>query len=81
MCDSMVNHQSNMGLTIDLYLIVFCNIHVLGKIVVILSLFKTCQKKEKLVEVIEDLTDGIKDFGEFRDVWLKEISAVTFSLS
>lgn len=81
MCDSMVNHQSNMGLTIDLYLIVFCNIHVLGKIVVILSLFKTCQKKEKLVEVIEDLTDGIKDLGEFRDVWLKEISAVTFSLS
>lgn len=56
MCDNMVNHQSNMGLAIDLYLIVFYNIHVLGKIVVILSLFKTCQKKEKLVEVIEDLT-------------------------
>ena len=81
MCDSMVNHQSNMGLAIDLYLIVFCNIHVLGKIVVILSLFKTCQKKEKLVEVIEDLTDRIKDLGEFRDVWLMEILAVTFSLS
>ena len=47
----------------------------------ILSLFKTCQKKEKLVEVIEDLTDRIKDLGEFRDVWLMEILAVTFSLS
>ena len=34
----------------------------------ILGLFKTCQKKEKLVKVIEDLTDRIKDPREIRDV-------------
>ena len=44
----------------------------------ILGLFKTCQKKEKLVEVIADLTNRIKDPGEIRDVWLMEISTATF---
>lgn len=81
---------SNMGLAIDLYLIVFYNIHILGKIVMVLGLFKTLgktvmilglfktyQRKEKLADVIKELTNRIKDLGELRDVWLVEISAAT----
>lgn len=79
-----------MRLAIDLYLIVFYNIHILGKIVMVLGLFNNlgktvmilglftiCQKKEKLADVIKELTNRIKDIGEFRDVWLVEISAAT----
>lgn len=80
MYDSMVNHQSNLRLAIDLCLIIFCNILVLGKIVMMLGFFKICQKKEKLVEGIKDLINRIKDLGEFRDVCLIEISASIFSL-
>lgn len=75
----MVNHQNNTGLAIDLDLIAFYNIHVLGKIVMMLDLFKACQKKEKFTEVIEDLTNRIKDLGEFRDVWLMKISVAYLS--
>ena len=68
MCDRVVNNQSNTGLAIDLYLIIFYNIHILAKMVITLDLFKTCIKTEKLAEVIEDLTNRIKDLREFRDV-------------
>lgn len=68
MCDSVVNNQRNMGLAIDLYLIILYNIHILRKMVMMLDLFKTCIKTEKLDEVIEDLTNRIKDLKKFRDV-------------
>lgn len=45
----------------DLYLIVFYNIQVLGKMIMMLGLLKTYHKNEKKsTEVIEDLTNKIK---------------------
>lgn len=57
-----------MGEEINLYLIIFCNVHILGKIVMSLGLFKTYQNKEKLSEIINGFTSRINDLGKIRDV-------------
>lgn len=71
----------SMELAINLCFIVFYSIHVLGKIVMMLELFRDCQKKEKLAAVIEDLTDEIKGQTNKRCWAIRDFSSsLAFSL-